>query len=308
MAKLPKAIQEEIERAEAIEAALNAQESVAEPETQNETPQTESLPVDTPQTETVAEAQDQPQADDPNSETWEHRYRVLQGKYDRDVPVLHAKVRELEAQLSQWAQRAESQPTESSPQASTDVTPEEIDTYGEDLVSLMRRVAASEAVRRQAETLDRVGRVESSLQLTAEDRFYANLTTRVPQWKDIDNEPGWLSWLGEYDPMAGSTRQDALNVAANSGDADRVASIFEAYLRTRPTAPAAANSPASLQAQVVPRGQGSNTQAAPQKRIYTQAEIARLLDPRHILRLPEDQQRAIEHDIDMAYAEGRIAA
>lgn len=307
MAKLPRAIQEEIERAEAIEKALNAQqEPVAEPAPTEASP--EAQPMEPPPPELVAETPEQPQADDPNSETWEHRYRVLQGKYDRDVPVLHAKVRELEAQMIQMAQRAESQPTASSPQASPDATPEEIDTYGEDLVNLMRRVAAAEAVRRQAETLDRVDRVESSLQLTAEDRFYANLTTRVPQWKDIDNEPGWLSWLGEYDPIGGMSRQDALNAAANSGDANRVASIFEAYLRTRPAPVAVPSNVPSLQSQVVPRGQGSQTQASPQKRIYTQAEIARLLDPRHILRLPEDQQRAIEQDIDLAYSEGRIAA
>lgn len=304
MAKLPKAIQDEIERAEAIEKAM------AEPPT---SPPVEDIPVDVEAAQDANTLAPEPEAqpapspdDDPNSETWQHRYRVLQGKYDRDVPTLHARVQELEAQLRQMAQQAESQPPVASVPAS-DATQEEIDTYGEDLVNLMRRVAAAEAQRKQAETLDRVGRVESSLQLTAEERFYANLSQRVPQWKDVDNEPGWLNWLAEYDPMAGSTRQDALNVAAQSGDADRVASIFEAYLRTRPVAQATAT-PASLQAQVVPRGQGSQTQSTPQRKIYTQAEIAQLLDPRHILRLPVDQQRAIEHDIDLAVAEGRIAA
>lgn len=306
MAKLPKAIQDEIERAEAIEKALTGQqEAVAEAETSVEAPQADARSPETPQADMVAETPAPSPDDDPNSETWEHRYRVLQGKYDRDVPVLHARVRELEAQMSQMAQRAESQPTEPSPTVA-DVTPEEVDTYGEDLVNLMRRVAAAEAMRKQAETLNRVDRVESSLQLTEQDRFYAALSARVPQWKDIDNEPGWLSWLGEYDPMAGMTRQDVLTATAQAGDAERVASIFETYLRGRPAAPA--GTPASLQSQVVPRGQGSQTQSAPQRRIYTQAEIKTLLDPRHLNRLPADQQEAIERDIDLAYSEGRIAA
>ena len=308
MAKLPKAIQDEVDQAEAIEKAF----------ADSQTPPTaETAPVEVGEAQTAAtlapevEAQPQPpQADDPNSETWQQRYRVLQGKYDRDVPTLHMRVKDLEAQLSQLTQRLESQPAEA-PHVANDATPEDVETFGEDLVNLMRRVAAAEAARKQAETLDRVGRVENSLQLTAEERFYANLSARVPNWKDIDNDQGWLSWLGEYDPMAGATRQDALSAAAQSGDADRVASIFETYIRnTRPVSAPQAVSPGnpSLQAQVVPRGQGSQGQSTQQKKVYTTAEIQQLLDPRNILRLPEDQQRAIERDIDLAVAEGRIAA
>lgn len=300
--KLPKQIQAEIDEAEALERMFAEQqnpvpaENAAGEGAAEAVVPAEGIPPGTP--EAVAE--------DANSETWEQRYRILQGKYDAEVPRLHAQVRELTDNLNQVAQRLQSEPVEA-PKPLSEVAPEDIETYGEDLVNMMRRVAAAEAERRSAEALQRVNQVEGHLAQGQEDRFYSALSQRVPQWKDIDNEPGWISWLGEYDPMVGSSRQDALNAAARALDSNRVASIFETYVLTRQqNRPGAA--PSVMQSQVVPRSQGVAPGAAQQKRVYTQAEIAQLLDPRHILHLPEDQQRAIERDIDLAVAEGRIAA
>lgn len=316
--KLPKAIREEAERAEQIERELASMvnDQITDSVTLNQIevppiePNPETPPSDTPPSETPPA--DDPPPEDPNSETWQSRYNALQGKYNAEVPRLHQQLRE----LTQYVQQIEAKlNTPADPVAPTDGQNEKdkeaAELFGEDLVNYIRERAQAEAERRIAELKQSQQAVEQRIAQSEHERFFAQVDAAIPNWRDIDKDPAWLGWLEEYDPMLGAPRQAAVNQAVKERDAMRAIHLFNTFLGTR--RPASASAPAqpsrALQEQVTPRPAGNASVAsAPQARIYTQADIAKLLDPRHFNRLPREQQIALERDIDLAYEEGRIAA
>lgn len=303
MAKIPASIQREIDEAEALERELT--EQVSPPE------EVEAVVNDQI---TDAVTQSEPEVPAPSAEleeeTWEQRYRVLLGKYDAEVPRLHAQVRELTDNLNQLMTRLQSEPVAAPIVPQSEVSPEDIANFGEDIVDLARRIAAAEAARQIAATTQRVDQVEGRVQETERDRFYSTLTMRVPNWGEINREQGWLQWLGEYDPIAGVSRQRALDSAQDAMDVDRVAAIFNAYVVTRQhlSPPTTAAPSSALQEQLVPRSQGTSNATPSGKRVYTEAETQALLSWHNLRRLSAEQQDALEQEIQTAYLEGRVAA
>lgn len=318
--KLPRAIREEAERAEQIERELAAMVNDQITDSVTQTPPIEVPPIDlnpedppsdTPPTETPPA--DELPPEDPNSETWQSRYIALQGKYNAEVPRYAQQLREANQYIQQLESRAATQnadtvvPTDKQNEKDREAA----ELFGEDLVNYIRERSQAEAERRIAELKQSQQAVEQRIAQSEHERFFAQVDAAIPNWRDIDKDPAWLGWLEEYDPMLGAPRQAAVNQAVKERDAMRAIHLFNTFLGTR--RPASASAPAqlsrALQEQVTPRPAGNASVAsAPQARIYTQADIAKLLDPRHFNRLPREQQIALERDIDLAYEEGRIAA
>lgn len=319
--RLPDQIAREVALAEQIEREIAA---AFAPQPVSADAQAEDSPSAPPVAEAEApSAVPQPEAqspeaaqDDPNSETWQSRYNALQGKYNAEVPRLHQQLRELtsymqslEAKIDQRAE-APSSPEDPLPE---DKRKEAIDVFGEDIVDYIHRAAQAEAERRIAELRNSQQAVEQRIAQSENERFFAQVDAAVPGWRDIDTDPAWLGWLQEYDPLLGAPRTAALEQAANVRDVARVAHLFKTFEAHRASArPAPVTPPAPSRAQleqVTPRPAGNASMGTQNpSRIYTQAEIHQLLDPRYLNRLPRDQQAAIERDIDLAVAEGRIAA
>ena len=309
MAKLPKSIQKEVDEAEAFERELAEQAAPVEVVESQALEEMPSEGDETPQEVYSTEPQE--------DKTWEQKYRVLQSKYDAEVPRLYGQVRELTENLDHLSQRLESslQPSEiETPSAFDNKSLDDLrKEFGDDFVDAMLKVAAAEAERQvklqTAESKQRLTRLEGREQETTKERFYSQLEARVPNWTEINAEQGWLSWLKEYDPIVGATRQTALDSAAGTMDAIRVAAIFDSYMLTRqqlqraplPIAPSRA-----MQEQIAPRGQGGSTGSAPTRKVYDQADIKELTSIRHLRRLSLEQQDALERELDLAYAEGRV--
>jgi hypothetical protein len=334
---LPDSIQRQVDEANEIErqfAEMNAQQAQADLPGMvvEQAPilmaDIESTPND-PVAEPVAEAAAAPTAEappapevDPNDETWAHKYRVLQGRYNAEVPRLHQQTKELKAELADLQARLTQAPTgPATPETSPvdELRKKYGDAYGDDLANdteaLARAIVAKELEKeaRRVEQLER--QIQETQASNAQAQFFATLSARVPHWQDINADQGWIAWLGEFDPVVGATRQDVLDYAQSQADADRVAAIFEAYVLTRQPMPVAvptAQRPLQtgyIQDQVVPRSQGTAPSVAqPARRVYSEREIGELLDIRHLRRLPAEQQKALRNDIDLAVAEGRIVA
>jgi hypothetical protein len=313
--RLPKAIQEEVERAEAIEREIAA---MLDPDSANtlEVEAPEELPVEEqePPVEPPQDSlplTDAPQ-DDPNSETWQSRYTVLQGKYTNEVPRYAEQLRELRQYAQSLEERLkEAPPEQKAPAALEEKYRQAAELFGEDLVQFTRDMAQAEADRRIGELKQSQKQVEQRLAQSENDRFFAQIDAAVPNWRTVDNDPSWLGWLQEYDPMLGAPRQAAIDQAVQTRDVHRVTHLFNTFLGAQnPTAVNTTPQPTRAQLeQVTPRVSGNASVAqSPQARIYTQADIAQLLDPRNFNRLTREQQVALDNDIDLAAREGRIAA
>lgn len=320
--ELPKAIQAQLDEAAEIEKQLTQPETQGTEQTDTEQvaePAPEPAPEVVPQSEPASE----PKQEVPE-ETWERRFKTLAGKYEAETPRLHQQIRDLQAQLQSQAEmliELKSRPEPAPEPVKPLVTSDDEESFGADLVNLMRRVASEatnsvadrmarlEAAASQINTLQqKVTEVSTSQAQTAEERFYAKIAEAVPDWQEVDKDERWLAWLAEYDPVVGGPRQNALNAAGESLDAGRVAALFNQWkaLTVVPQQQAAVQTQAELQRQVAPSKSKATTATPVTEKIWSTDEYERAFDPRLRATMSVDEVTKLQAEADRAAAEGRV--
>jgi len=309
--ELPKKVREAEEKAEALykqvyEAPSEAPKEPApeepraettEPPAQEETPE----PVGSPEPESPKE-EEQP-ADE---ETWEHRFKVLTGKYSAEVPRLAADNRELKNQLKFLEKQLEDLKSGKATEKQSYVKPEEVEEFGEPLIDLIRRAAREEVAAKEAE-IDalkaKIDAFDSRTSKVVEVDFFEQLGKDVPDWVAINDDKNFHKWLDGYDELTGVRRQEMLSQAEQDRDARRVANFFKAFKKAGQSW--AANASRKLESQVVPE---SNQAVKPQpgKKIWTTQEIAKFYASVRSGNISDKDAVAIEAEIHAAQLEGRI--
>ncbi len=315
---LPRAVQQQVEEADALVAQLNG--------TQPVNPDTGEPIAQPPQPDPEPQPQPISQETDPKpavpEETWEQRYHSLKGKFDAEVPRLYAQVREMNDQIKQLVadnavlKAQPAAPTTPAP-AKTLITEQDKEAFGSDLIDLIDRateqkLAGSRELEAQLraeinELKGKLGNVSERQVVSDKDRYETALATAVPDWQALNVDQGFLAWLAEVDPVYGMPRQYALNNAYESLDATRTANIFNQYKKA--IAPAPQPGKPNLQSQVAPTR--SRTSPAPtnpnvDKRVYTQQDIDAFYSDWRRGLIDEAQAVQIENDIHAATTEGRI--
>lgn len=308
---LPRSIQAQVEQANAALEALNKP-----PETPQEPPAPPApIALDPPPAEPQepsAPEPAEPPAPAPQPDVWEHKYKTLQGLFNREVPTLQNRVKDLESKLSEAIERlnkaADSQkPSEPQPQVAD---PKDVENFGSDLVDMVQRTAERMFGTAARQFEQRLAQIEQALQgttqtvaATAEQAFFDRLTKLVPDWEATNVNEAFLAWLVEVDPILGQPRQVALQAAQQRLDAERAAALFKAFTATQP-APKAS----TLDKQVSPRGNATPAPTPTQKPVYTEAQIAGFYDSvrRGEYRGREQEAAQIEQMINQAIAEGRV--
>ena len=218
-----------------------------------------------------------------SEENLTQKYRTLQGMYNAEVPRLHSQNKELSGRLQQMEQllatiSAQQSSARNMAQTQVDplVTEKDVEEYGESL-DVMRKVSREELIP-VAQKLVQIERMLQQLQvnvvpqvhnlaqrqaMTVEQQFWSELASAVPNWKDINEDPEFQSWLLEFDPLSGISRQTILEDAQRSLDVRRVGSFFKSWLEITGQANVAQNtrrnvSASELERQVAP-GKGRNT-------------------------------------------------
>lgn len=263
-------------------------------------------------------------------QTTEQRYRTLQGMYNADTARLRAENNQLSQRVGQLEQLISSlsapQQTPAQAAAAKLITDKDVEEYGES-IEVMRRAAREElSVRDQKiAELERlvmqvqtnvVPKVESVVQrqaLNAEQMFWSELSAEVPDWREINANQDFHSWLLEVDPLSGMTRQTYLDSAQNQLDARRVAGFFRTWqsLNSGSVAQQTRNAAATqLEKQVAPgRGRtATGTSAAADAKSYSRADVSKFFDDvrKGLYKGREQERDRIERDIFAAQREGRI--
>jgi hypothetical protein len=341
MANLPAAVQAQIDEADRIAQMINGNEpnSVVPEATvplesesvadlvNEEIPVQQDVLVDQVPQEPQPEVQ--PQADPKASkrkgkstsdseETWEQRYRSLNGMYTAEVPRLHAQIKELTSQvqlLMKELEEARKPRTETKPVSP--ITEEDREAFGPDLVDLIERAAESKVsdfrVREQSLVAElealkgRLGEVTEKQVISDRDRFLNGLAALSPNWEALNVDQGFLAWLQEVDPIYGFPRQMALNAAYEALDSNRVAQIFNTYAGWQ-TPVTQQRSNQELQRQVAPST--SRASSAPVEgsnaKIFSQQEVEQFYNDWRRGYIGGDEAARIEREIHAAAAEGRI--
>lgn len=298
MSALPKAVQRQIDEANKVAEQLQ-QERIAALQPVAE-PAPEPTPPDpAPAAETAPVAEEK--KEEAPVEAWEQKYRVLQGKYNAEVPRLQRQLNDLMGRFEQTTQQltatqnmlASLHQQRSAPTAAQNAAPaasaklvkdEEVRDFGPDLIDVMRRVAREEvtpvvekSIQPVKQQLDQVNRTASqaadrSVQ-TEQERLMSTLDKEMPDWRTLNRDEGFLGWLGQVDPYSGEQRGSLLRQAYERLDIPRVLSFFQGYRKenavvTPPEAapapaPAAAGSQPTLETLVAPGTPKAGTTGAP---------------------------------------------
>ncbi len=176
----------------------------------------------------------------PPSEDWEHKYRTLQGVHSAHTRDLKTRIGELETHIAQLARQQQA----ATPPQAPEVNPQDAETFGTDLVEMVRRTAEGMSGSTIKTLNERIAALEQQLagasavaSKTADEVFYERLTQLVPDWETINKDDGFLLWLSEVDPMYGQPRQAALTNAGNQRDVSRVAHVFNTFKGAVPQQP-----------------------------------------------------------------------
>jgi len=313
---LPKAIQKQVDDADAFVAQMTGQTDNTETDP-NLAPNPASAP-EPPQLPISQEPEPKPTIPE---ETWERKYLTLKGMYDAEVPRLHAQMREMNGQVQQLIAEnatARVQQTVTQPStAKTLITEQDKEAFGSDLLDLIDRASEQKVaefrsqnahlVSRIEELQGKLGNVTERQVVSDKDKFLANLSAQVPNWETLNIDQGFLAWLAEVDPVYGLPRQVALTNAYESLDANRTAIIFNQYQGK--VAPMQQKPSQQLQSQVAPtrsRASPAPATSAGDKTVWSQDQIANFYNEWIKGHLDQAEAERIEKDINAAYAEGRI--
>lgn len=316
---LPKQVQAQAEEAARLEReVLGIAEPNPEGDPAPEGEHAEGQPAAEVPPQTEQEAQPTPPIPS-EDETWEKRYKSLQGMFNAEVPRLQAQLKELQAQLNSERAKADAAERAKAYQPEQLVTDKDVEAFGSDLIDVIdrkaREVAAQMVGTKMVELEAENHQLREQLSGVSErqvsnDRrtFFVELERLVPDYEAVNVDPGFLNWLSEVDPLSGLARQEYLNNAYGSLDVGRTAALFNTYKQmTAPPAPRASN---KLERQVAP-GTSKVSSSAPANasdRIISTREVEAFYRDvqRGAFKGNEAEQARIEAEIDLAVAEGRI--
>jgi len=298
---LPKSVVAQIEAAEQAQKQLgNPEPAAAEAKEPEQTPAPEQVKVD------QADAQPQPaepkaepeQNRDEDAAYWRHRFQVLQGKYNAEVPALREELRQLKEQAAK-------QP-ESSPQgvahAIEGLSEQDIEDFGPELIDLIKKVSGQsnrevEAVKQELNQIKEANRQD------AEARFWTDLERLAPKFREINADPKFHAYLAEFDSQTGEQRQQTLVKAQQMFDAYSVAQLFNTFTQNT----AAASQPRSIPEEKI-QPSISRSESAPNQgaRSWSRGEITEFYTRAALGKYSEAERAAIEAEIFEAQRNGRV--
>ncbi|MDQ7731616.1 hypothetical protein QT231_02830 [Halomonas sp. SpR1] len=286
-------------------------------------PQDDTKQADTAKPEGAQPAE--PPKDEPKPETqdalyWQHRFQVLQGKYNGELPVLRQENEQLKQQVADKDRRIQELEQQAPASDNSGISDDQLahfkQEFGEDLVTFIERMTKQKSATPETgntkELQDRLDRLEAEKEADAaekredaEARFWVSLEQAVPSFRQVNSDPAFLQFLSKFDPQSGKQYQQALSEAQQSLNTKGVADIFKLYLsQAKPNASEKRTVPDE---QVEPR----TTKAAPTPssqggKLWTGAEISQFYRDKTAGRYATEEAQRLEADIFAAQREGRV--
>lgn len=233
--KIPAAVTRAAAHADQIhQQAYNTQDPPADP---NAAPPPDNPPPANPPADPPA-----PQPGEPGYEdSWKHRYDAMKGRFEKsehDKIQLSDRLNRMETILANMQAAPPAPPPAPELRAASLVTDTERQEYGEEFLDVVAR-RAREAVQPELDARDaHIKELERELKGTtaavvgdARDRMLASLDQQMPEWRSLNEKPGFLNWLRLHDTFSGAIRHALLTQAFERNDTARVLAFFNGYLR-----------------------------------------------------------------------------
>jgi len=203
---------------------------------------------------------------------WEQKYRVLQGKYNREISEMRSAQIDMQGQLNNSqkvierlekildeqtrAPRAAAPASDLVAKATSKIDLDEMDGYGDEVIRLAQGFNSqadliaqlyaklegsgqpAQSAGHDDEFLQRFETVEKLTVKSATDKYFDELTSALPEWQTINHDPKFLAWCDQPDPMTGYPRKQILLQSAHSLNSQRVLAVFNRYLQESGVTPA----------------------------------------------------------------------
>lgn len=283
------------------------------------------------------EAYSEPPTNEPEQETpsqespqdgFEHKYKVLQGKYNAEMPRLQNQVSELYQHLSRLQQENEQLKTQSKESEIPkmpeyeEIDPESLTEYGDEFGKMAKQLNTLAQENRQLQDelksiKDSTQKVQQTQHSSREEQFWDRLSNLVPNWDEVNQNQDFLNWLTEEDPVSGTVRQQILEHHRNNLDVNKVARVFKAWLDQ--SGQSVKKQDTQLSGESKPKKEGPKNvqpeasraeepEEISQGRTWTRAQIKRHYDDmaRGAWENREDEWKKIERQMLQAVQEGRV--
>lgn len=246
---------------------------------------------------------------------WKHKYKSLDGivrQRDQRIEQLGDIIANMQQSIAAMQNQAPANQAPATPEPA--VSKEDVDTFGPDLIDLIRRVFKDEAKSLEAHLKQqfsgfesKMAKVESSVKESAQEKFESYLDKNAPGWRQVDSDPEFLEWI-----KASKVRHQQLAMSVQSMDAVAAAELFNMYTQMHKQVQAEQAAPREnkqreLEKQLAPgksRQVGQDHRQAGDKKQWTSSEIARAYAQRKSYS-KQDWARQ-EREIAQAQAEGRV--
>ena len=268
----------------------------------------------------------------PGDINWEHRYLSMKGRHDSLLQA-QGSMQEQMAQMGDELMRMQQilQQRGNGPPAKPGtkklLTPEDEQTYGQDLIDFTRR-AAQEAVAPELEaSKQEIRSLNQRLTREAQIGVQITLDREVPDWREINLDERFKQWLRLPNIYSGRVRHQMLSDAYQAANAPLVVQLFKDFIAdedaTGNRAPDPANEPpappvprraaASLEVLAAPgraKPAGGDTAMPADKPRFTRTQIKRFYEQVRAgvfvgREVEKDRQ---EREIFAAQNEGRVTS
>lgn len=255
-----------------------------------------------PESQTTDEDVEQQQAP-PESDAadWQHKYDVLRGKYDAELPRALDEARYWRDRAGQLQEQVDR--LSAAHQASGQETPVEGDDDLNDWLGEDGSKAVRQWMERQKADIEaRVGRAESVAKQTAEGAFWSKVNQAFPDYGRMVQDPGLNQWLSESWPGVPVTRMQQAQQLAGAMNADEFIALLRAYNPAND-----GRRPPTMPSPTPTRAAGSGT-PPPAGKSLTPADMEAIGQRLRIMKSTGRHQEAaaLEREFDAAIREGRI--
>lgn len=265
----------------------------------------------TPETTPVSEPLKQPLGND--GDPWEQRYKILQGKYNKEVPALHEQIRQLKARpsdgqdnqevlglrtevadLKRKLESAANQQAKPVANADLDKLREQ---YPADLVDGILSVVQSMVapIQRRVDSVDQT--VSQSSKASNVDRLRSTLKDQGINFDQVNTDPLFVQeFLGEMSPYSKQTKGQLLAEAFESGDIVRAAQFFIDYAGMRGNASGARNSQ-NIEKHLQAHNPTGSGQVSTTGNAWTEQSISQFYDDKRRGKYTPEEAKALEADL-----------
>ena len=319
-----------------ITTAQDASDQTAQPDQPKEAQKSSEAPL-------TAEVNQQKtytkQAPGEDEQSWEHKYKSMKGRYERAESTIRQLTERISSMENVIISLQAAPPPEAQRYGGDDfggqtvstqkyLTPEEEADYGSEFLSVVGKKAKEElapevvALKKEVDYLkQQMGGIGGYVTQTERQRMQASLDAAMPNWREVNRDPNFLTWLKLPDAYSGAIRHNLLKQAYERNDGPRVLAFFRGFLSEEAAVSPANSGPDVPDGATVQGKVPLNTLAAPgraktaaastapaEKPYFTRAQIAKFYADSAAGRFRgrEAEKDRIEKQIFAAEREGRI--